>query len=573
MLSSGRVAPLLLVLVVFATLVAVIDPIRDMMTQDDGWAYARSVKHLVQTGEYRLDAWAAASMPVQIAFAAGLSRIFGYSLPLLRLTTLALLLCGAIAFYGLLREFRTDAHVAAALTLVLICCPLVLWLGFTFMTDVQFLGWVLIACFFYVRGLRRNSAGILFVAGLFAALAVGTRQFGAALPAGLAFAWLTTPPSLRPISFAVLAGGAVPTAAFIWQVWAARVHPNFTQLVRLTEQTMYLHQSPVRLAADVLWRCSVLAEYAGLLVAALLPALLLLECRGRPSSAEPSRERWKHATALAVAAWIFFLLCGHVLSFQGSGGFSVPHLTAALMPTIPWVLGEVTPESPVCRLVVTTIAIFSVTVAFLAFVRRSPVTTFWGQRTPATCFLAGTFFAFVAMHLIYVQLNDTYTIILVPFVLIAIALTVGNDLRPGRYAQVMAITAASFGLITALWMRGDYNKQEAIWRASEDIHSTGVDTMQIRGSLHWVEYHSAFDRWLEQIGTEARPEDFSGSYRLHGPFYRWVTETQKTAQYIIYASECVPDVGGYETVRRIPYRDMLMRRRFVYVIRRRGLSH
>ncbi|HEY1215550.1 MAG TPA: hypothetical protein VGE93_18115, partial [Bryobacteraceae bacterium] len=505
-----------------------------------------------------------------IFFAAAVSHIFGYSLTLLRLTTLALFLCGAIAFYGLLKGFRTDARLAAALTVVLICSPLVLWLAFTFMTDVQFLAWVLIACLFYVTGLRRDSARILFVAGVFAALAIGTRQFGVALPAGLAFAWLTTHPSLRPSSVAVIAGGAVPVATFIWEVLQARAHPTFTQMVRLTEQIMYVHQPPVRLAMQLVWRCSVVAEYAGLLVAAVVPALLLLERRRLVSSAEPSGERSKNAGARAVAVGAFFLVCGHVLMVGASGTSSAPHLTSVLIPTIPWVFGLVMPHSAVCRLLVTGLAVFSGTLVFVALTRRtSPVSDMWRRRTPATCFLAGTVLAFIVMHLAYVQLNDTYTIIFVPFVLIALALTQGNDWQLAPYARVMAVTAASFGIVTALWMRGDYNRQEAIWQGSERIRATGVDTMQIRGSLHWLEYHSAFDRWLEQIGRKARPEDFSGDYRLHDPFYRWVAETQKAAEYIIYPSEQVPQLHGYEIVRRIPYRDMFLRQRFVYVMRRR----
>ena len=84
--------------------VVIVDPLREFMSQDDGWAYARSVEHLLRTGEYRLDAWSAANMPVQIYLAAGLAEIFGYSLSLLRVSTLMLLVAGLAALYGLLRR-------------------------------------------------------------------------------------------------------------------------------------------------------------------------------------------------------------------------------------------------------------------------------------------------------------------------------------------------------------------------------------------------------------------------------------------------------------------------------------
>jgi 4-amino-4-deoxy-L-arabinose transferase-like glycosyltransferase len=154
--------PLLLMIVVFAAIILIVNPIREMLTVDDGWAYARTVEHLLQTGEYGLDAWGKANMPAQIYLAAGLARIFGYSLSL-RISTLLFFLLGALAFCQLLHESGSDRTAAAALTLPLMCSPFVLLLGFTFMTDVQFLGWLLIACWLYARGLRGGNAWMLFL--------------------------------------------------------------------------------------------------------------------------------------------------------------------------------------------------------------------------------------------------------------------------------------------------------------------------------------------------------------------------------------------------------------------------
>src|SRR6266481_5314901 len=119
--------------------IIVINPFREMLPDDDGWAYARSVQHLVTTGKYQLDPWSAANMPVQIYLAAGLSKLAGYSLCLLRFATLALLVVGLGSLYALLREISSTRNVASVLTLGLLASPLVLMLAFTFMSDVQFL--------------------------------------------------------------------------------------------------------------------------------------------------------------------------------------------------------------------------------------------------------------------------------------------------------------------------------------------------------------------------------------------------------------------------------------------------
>ena len=55
--------------------IIVINPFREMLSQDDGFAYARSVLYLLATGKYRLDSWSAANMPVQIYLAAGFSKV------------------------------------------------------------------------------------------------------------------------------------------------------------------------------------------------------------------------------------------------------------------------------------------------------------------------------------------------------------------------------------------------------------------------------------------------------------------------------------------------------------------
>ena len=200
MIAAGFVLALLLV-----------DPLRDFMTQDDGWAYARSVQNLLATGRYQLDAWAAANMPVQVYIAAGVAKLAGYSATLLRLQTLALLAAGLAGFYALLRELGLRPFAVAVLCVALLACPLVLMLGFTFMSDVQFMSWMVLALWLYVRGLGRNSDRTVFVGSIMAAAAIGTRQFGMAMIAAWVVVWcLASRP--RPSPRRMLAAVAIPIA-------------------------------------------------------------------------------------------------------------------------------------------------------------------------------------------------------------------------------------------------------------------------------------------------------------------------------------------------------------------------
>ena len=241
----------------------IINPFREMMSLDDGWAYARSVEHLLQTGQYRLDAWAAANMPVQIYLAAGLSKIVGYSLSLLRLTTVAMLVVGLASFYGLARELGATRASSSAATVALMASPLVMLLGFTFMSDVQFMGWMLAALFLYVRGLRRRSDALVFVGSIAAVGAIGTRQFGMAIIAGLLLGWILCRRQDRPPLRTLVLAAALPAVAGGWQILHGLQQPNFTQVVRLYEQRVYLGQPPALLADEFLWRAAVVLQYVG----------------------------------------------------------------------------------------------------------------------------------------------------------------------------------------------------------------------------------------------------------------------------------------------------------------------
>jgi hypothetical protein len=81
------VAPLVGVAACLVGAAVVINPFGNALPADDAWAYARSVEQLIRTGEYRLDEWSAANMPAQIYLAGAFSKVFGYSLDLMKIIT------------------------------------------------------------------------------------------------------------------------------------------------------------------------------------------------------------------------------------------------------------------------------------------------------------------------------------------------------------------------------------------------------------------------------------------------------------------------------------------------------
>jgi 4-amino-4-deoxy-L-arabinose transferase-like glycosyltransferase len=287
-----------LLLVGFLLVSGVVNPARESGSWSDDFAYARMVRHTLETGKYQLDHWAAADLPVQTYLAATLAKGFGYSLALLRMSTLLLMLAGLMSFYLLLRHAGTGDVEAGLLSVTLLASPLVLYLSFTFMTDAQFLSWLLIAFLFYSWGIEQSRVAFMALGSGAAAAAIGTRQFGIALIAGLLLTWLTGR-SRRKKAMLYLIGLILPSSAGAWQLALGLTQPSATQVARLGHTLAYLHRGLPTMLVESVYRFAVLLEYLGLFLLPLIPLLLVCSIR---SVRERAGERWPLWRALARVA-------------------------------------------------------------------------------------------------------------------------------------------------------------------------------------------------------------------------------------------------------------------------------
>src|SRR5262245_42738553 len=317
---------LLLVLVIEILLV---NPLREILTADDSWAYALSVRHLVETGEYKLHDWASVNMPVQIYLAGFLAKTFGYSFTLLRLSTLSLLFVAVISFYYLLRDFGTGDVEAALLSAAVVSSPVIFFLSFTFQTDIQFIAWELLALWLYTRALRDESYPLMALGSLAAAAAIGTRQFGVALVVGLFVTWLLLEQGrARKIAFYGL-GLALPLFMMIWQVAVGAHRPTFSQRLTLNEQWLYIRNWTV-FAEEVFSRPAVSLQYLGLFLLPLLPlgaALVHQQWKRR----EVPLNRWWYWLLIVCAIYIAAGICFRFYYF---------HAKPTLIPYLDWLLRD-----------------------------------------------------------------------------------------------------------------------------------------------------------------------------------------------------------------------------------------
>ena len=289
-----NVTPLFIVALVALVAIAIMNPFRDFVGPDDSWSFARMVQYTLTTGKYRMDPFTVVNLPVLIYLSAGVAKVFGYSLALLRCVTLVFLGLALGSFYLLLREVGHSRRLAALITLVLLASPLVLVLSFAFMSDVPFVAWMLLALLLYTRGIRQDSTRLMFLGSLAAACAIGTRQFGMAIVAGLMATWLLSRGGLR--TRLMLVALAVPLLAAVAQVYVGVRYPSLTAVASMAGVHQFYLGPFYVILEEYFWRCSIITQYLGIALLPLLPAVLAVP-----------RSFWKQRIC-RIHVWILGLL-------------------------------------------------------------------------------------------------------------------------------------------------------------------------------------------------------------------------------------------------------------------------
>jgi Dolichyl-phosphate-mannose-protein mannosyltransferase len=560
-----------LILAAFLVSIVAINPFRELLGDDDGWAYARSVEHLLATGRYQLDAWSAANMPVQIYGAAGLSRLFGYSLSLLRCFTLMLLIIGLFSFYALLRELRITTQTATVLTIALLASPLTILLSFSFMSDIQFLAWMLLALWLYVRGLRRQSVKDMFLGSLAASCAIGTRQFGIALIGALVLSVLVSARERRPPVRLIVAGLAAPLLAAATQVYFGLAAPNITQAFRLAEQHRFLHHPAAVLLWELFWRCAVLLQYTGMAMLPVLP--LALYASRRNGQRSPQRRSVIAITVLSAAAIIAALSMTSFLTARTAALHRGVWEPLELYWMLPAQFGR-------SRLLMHLLDLAGIVGgAVLAATCFQQIRRLWHTRrlSPELTLLAGTAIGLLALHLVYVQFNDTYIPAFIPFGLIAFAQgqqrETGDTAAEAGNTTALAWSAAlSFTIIVAmsLYLRAEYAQLDATWKGADALVKSGVPPQKIAAPLAWEKYHGAFDEWVAEGAPGFHPlsgDPPPGYDSFLDPFFAWLRNRDDNAPYRVGVLDGqLP--AGWEPVSSYRYRNIRLQQRSIWSLKR-----
>jgi len=552
--------PLGAVLGVFALLVVVINPLREVPYEDD-WSYTSMVRHLLETGQYRVDDWSAANPVSHIYWGALFARLFGFSFASLRISTLVLLAAGLCGMYMLAREHRLTARQAGLVTFILLVSPLTVLLGFSYMTDVPYLACIVLGLAFYTRALRLNSYALALVGSVFAAAAILNRTFGVAFVPGLALVWLLSSRK-RNTLWLFLTAMALPILATGWQLWANAGTPNWAIPLHMEWQSAYVTNMH-RLPPEMFWRLGVTLEYLALFSLPLIPVAAAEwwhSVKSRSTQTPRPGKYWRNSAFGALAAAVIFLVVANligvtVLQPAATGPGRPP--PGLLMPIIGWCFDLIEKYPSIA--VAVTVVVFTGAVFYARAIILRYAGGAWREIPGHEALLDTVTLCLVLLQITYFQFFDRYLLPLLPFVLIVVARRAGDWLdRFARHTVALLLAAT---VVVTLYVRNHLVYYEAVWASSTNLVAHGVPAQQISSSWEWAFYHGAFDDYLRAYDGHPPGSD----PREH--FYRtWYKRMTTTAPYFMELNELK---GSHvQLISTVSYRDLLLRERTVHVYKR-----
>jgi hypothetical protein len=289
---------------------------------NDDWAYAHSVRWLLDEHRIRLSDWIAMNLLPQILLGAGTSALFGYTFSTLRhVAQLASIVVALALFYWFIATglARRDALVASLAVMAMPCWPV---LSNSFMTDMFGMLFAVPAATLFLRALRAPTAGTLAAATLLAAAGVLQRQVVLVVPAAFLVAWLAANPPWRIRTLAVgIAPFVVAVGAELAYYAYLASGPGVPEAQQYVQGRVLpaLFKTLVNEDRYALWVASNIATLAGYLGLFIAPWALWCGALTR------GRERWALLAVAGLAAlmlaigWLPPFRDHHLLDAAGIG--------------------------------------------------------------------------------------------------------------------------------------------------------------------------------------------------------------------------------------------------------------
>jgi hypothetical protein len=251
--------------------------------------------------------WTAMSLVFQVWWGTCFTKLFGYSIEILRLSTLVISLLGLIFIYLLLQELKHHWQTSLFVVLLILFNPFSFPLNFTFFTDHFFISLLFISTYFYYKAFKDDKDIYLFIASLVASFSVLVRQNGILIPLSVFVYLLISKRSFKTIIRRGLITLVIPLATFIvFTYWLNAIHGPTAEYIKQTDKLLENLRKPYLLLIKIGWRPFLILEFMGF-------CLLPLSFSFLPKVKELfNRKNYFLLLLFCLAGTVFFLAFEHI---------------------------------------------------------------------------------------------------------------------------------------------------------------------------------------------------------------------------------------------------------------------
>lgn len=521
----------LLIVGVYGLLLLIQSPKAEFPLNDD-WAYAQSVRVMLTTEKLQVSEWAAATTIFQIYYGALFAKFSGgLFFTGLRLSTLSFSFICCLALYDLLCQLELPPSSAWVGSLAFIVNPIFIYLSYTFMTDIFYLGAMLLALAFYVRGWKKDKLFFLFVGSLFAGGAYLSRQLGLALPAGMVLLLFLKKGRLGWRE--TLASGFVPAVIIVAHtLWLEYIHGQpWGFELNAVQNSLKLLLQPL---------------FPLFLVTKLFNALLYLGLFSLPiflAQLFTTRHwltKWYGVWLMALGVFTFYMVVvldqwmpflANVINREGLGPMTLVGLKSGNIPQ--WVFGLVTLLSPFAGA-----AQGSLWTETLLNSRQEI------SRPGSPVLLSSLFMA--GFSSLIVILWDEYLLVFVPA---GLYLLLRNQPLTPLGQRIALLTCIPILVYSLLELKDHFAWHHAQWQAGQYLVNQNIPPEKIAGGLEWTGWYE-FEATLPQAIATGLGDDLFGWSKIN------------LKEYVL----AFEPLSGYRLVHTIPYHPPLTPPRAIYIL-------
>lgn len=459
-----------LFLVLFVGILVLLNP-RGGFALNDDWVHALSIFNWVEMKNWYYSHYLAAYNVVPIFYGIAVSKIFGFSFTVLRLTNIIITFASVAVFYGILRNHKINEWLSFAVSILLLINPLIINLAYSFMGDASTMFFLVTAAYFYDRSFTSLQPKWAVWGGLMLLLAYFTRQvaavfYVAVLIQGLWY-WRDRKMVLAVVMPGVL-GLAVYALLKYFDVSPGQAEGHVVEWGR----TYFMHLS------YTLW------DYVLLLSLFGSPVTLAIISKNASWLKRPTF--WLPVIFMFLM-FIIMRMRGHdfptnnVMNFYGLG------------PVLPVLQGNpgVTWGTPLAYSILQAVA------AVVSGINFYILAHWWRYYRFAFDYKT----AFVLFYLLLITMIysfDRYLVLILPFWLLALAIFAV------RYNYRLWVAMLGGGVIALYSLIGTYNYlswNQVRWQIGDVLVSQGVPLRGIENGYEWNGWHIYYGSYGQPIGT------------------------------------------------------------------------